>query len=93
MAKKKKKRPMRNVPNSILLRRKRKVCPFKEAGIEEIDYKDLELLKSYVNEGGKIVPSRISGVSAPYQRKLAIAIKRARNLALLSYTAGYVPQN
>ena len=82
MAKKKKKRPMRSVPNSILLRRKRKVCPFKEAGIEEIDYKDLELLKSYVTEGGKIVPSRISGVSAPYQRKLAIAIKRTGDLPL-----------
>ena len=51
---KKKKRPMRSVPNSILLRRKRKVCPFKEVGIEEIDYKDLELLKSYVTEGGRL---------------------------------------
>ena len=86
MAKKKKKRPMRSVPNSILLRRKRKVCPFKEAGIEEIDYKDLELLKSYVTEGGKIVPSRITGTKAKYQRQLATAVKRARYLALLPYT-------
>jgi small subunit ribosomal protein S18 len=93
MAKKPKKRLGRSVPNSILLRRKRKSCPFKEAGIEEIDYKDIELLKSYVTEGGKIIPSRISGVSAPFQRKLSVAIKRARNLALLSPTAGYVSQD
>ena len=89
MAKKKKKRPMRSVPNSILLRRKRKVCPFKEAGIEEIDYKDLELLKSYVTEGGKIVPSRISGTKPHYQRQLSVAVKRARYLALLPYCDGH----
>lgn len=94
MARKKKKLRMRRnrIPASILLRRKRKSCPFKEAGITRIDYKDVELLKPYVTEGGKIVPSRISGVSTSYQRKLQLAIKRARNLALLSYTAGYVPQ-
>ena len=86
MAKKKKKRPMRSVPNSILLRRKRKVCPFKEAGIEEIDYKDLDTLKQYVSETGKIVPSRITGTKAKYQRQLATAVKRARYLALLPYT-------
>ena len=73
--------------------RRRKFCRFTAEGVTEIDYKDLDTLKQYVSETGKIVPSRISGVSAPYQRKLAIAIKRARNLALLSYTAGYVPQN
>ncbi len=95
MARKKKKMKMRRhrIPTSILLRRKQKSCPFKEAGIDRIDYKDVEMLKSYVTEGGKIVPSRISGVSAPYQRKLQLAIKRARNLALLSYTSGYVPQS
>ena len=94
MARKKKKLKMRRtrIPESILLRRKRKSCPFTEAGISRIDYKDVELLKSYITEGGKIVPSRISGVSTPYQRKLQKAIKRARNLALLSYTAGYIPQ-
>ena len=76
------------IPVSILLLRKRKSCPFKEAGVERIDYKDVDLLKQYVTEGGKIVPSRISGVSAPYQRMLRTAVKRARNLALLSYTSG-----
>ena len=75
-----------------MLRSKRKVCPFKEAGIERIDYKDVELLKSYVTEGGKIIPSRISGVCAANQRKLKIAIRRARNLALLSPMKGYVAQ-
>ena len=89
---KKRKRIIRSIPNSILLRRKRKTCPFKEAGIEIIDYKDIELLRTYVTDGGKIIPSRISGVSAPYQRKLRIAIKRARNLALLSPIAGYIDQ-
>ena len=94
MARKKKKLKMRRtrIPESILLRRKQKNCPFTEAGITHIDYKDIELLKSYITEGGKIVPSRISGVSTPYQRQLQKAVKRARNLALLSYTAGYVPQ-
>ena len=72
--------------------RRRKFCKFTAEGTKEIDYKDLETLKAYVSETGKIVPSRISGVSTPYQRKLQLAIKRARNLALLSYTAGYVPQ-
>ena len=71
---------------------KRHIAQLREAGITRIDYKDVELLKPYITEGGKIVPSRISGVSTPYQRKLQLAIKRARNLALLSYTAGYVPQ-
>ena len=80
-----------SMSNSILTRRK-KNCPFKDAGIERIDYKDVELLKGYITECGKIVPSRISGVSAPYQRMLRNAIKRARNLALLSYTKGYVSQ-
>ena len=62
MARKKKKLRMRRnrIPTSILLRRKQKSCPFKEAGITRIDYKDVEMLKPYVTEGGKIVPSRIS---------------------------------
>lgn len=66
--------------------RRRKYCRFTAEGITEIDYKDLELLKQYVSETGKIVPSRITGTSARYQRQLAIAIKRARFLALLPYT-------
>jgi small subunit ribosomal protein S18 len=66
--------------------RRRKFCRFTAEGITEIDYKDVELLKGYITETGKIVPSRITGTSAKYQRQLATAIKRARYLALLSYT-------
>ncbi|HHH13637.1 MAG TPA: 30S ribosomal protein S18 [Thiolapillus brandeum] len=66
--------------------RRRKYCRFTAEGITEIDYKDLNLLKQYVSESGKIVPSRITGTSAKYQRQLANAIKRARFLALLPYT-------
>ncbi|HKS94352.1 MAG TPA: 30S ribosomal protein S18 [Gammaproteobacteria bacterium] len=66
--------------------RKRKYCRFTAEGIQEIDYKDLGMLKAYVSETGKIVPSRITGTSAFYQRQLALAVKRARFLALLPYT-------
>ncbi|MFP6805972.1 MAG: 30S ribosomal protein S18 [Pseudomonadales bacterium] len=66
--------------------RRRKYCRFTAEGITEIDYKDLELLKAYVSETGKIVPSRITGTKAKYQRQLAKAIKRARYLALIPYT-------
>jgi small subunit ribosomal protein S18 len=66
--------------------RRRKVCRFKAEGVKEIDYKDLSTLRNYVTESGKIVPSRITGTSAKYQRQLARAIKRARFLALLPYT-------
>ena len=65
---------------------RKRFCRFKAEGIKEIDYKDLDLLKQYVTETGKIVPSRITGTSAKYQRQLATAIKRARYLALLPYT-------
>ena len=66
--------------------RRKKYCRFTAEGITEIDYKDLSLLKAYVSESGKIVPSRITGTKARYQRQLAEAIKRARYLALLPYT-------
>ncbi len=66
--------------------RRRKYCRFTAEGITEIDYKDLEMLKAYVSETGKIVPSRITGTKARYQRQLAKAVKRARYLALLPYT-------
>ena len=66
--------------------RRRKYCRFTAEGIEEVDYKDLEMLKAYISETGKIVPSRITGTKARYQRQLAKAIKRARFLALLPYT-------
>ena len=69
--------------------RRRKYCRFTAEGIEEIDYKDLEMLKAYISETGKIVPSRITGTKARYQRQLAKAIKRARFLALLPYTAAH----
>jgi small subunit ribosomal protein S18 len=66
--------------------RRRKFCRFTAEGVKQIDYKDLETLKAYVSETGKIVPSRITGTKAKYQRQLATAIKRARVLALLPYT-------
>ena len=66
--------------------RRRKFCRFTAEGVKQIDYKDLETLKAYVTETGKIVPSRITGTKAKYQRQLATAIKRARYLALLPYT-------
>ncbi|HEX8386423.1 MAG TPA: 30S ribosomal protein S18 [Rubricoccaceae bacterium] len=64
--------------------------PFKAAGIEYIDYKDVDTLKRYVNEQGKILPGRMSGVSAKFQRQLTTAIKRARHVALLPYVADNV---
>jgi len=66
--------------------RRRKYCRFSAEGIKEIDYKDIETLKAYVSENGKIVPSRITGTTAKYQRQLGTAIKRARYLALIPYT-------
>jgi small subunit ribosomal protein S18 len=66
--------------------RRRKYCRFTAEGIEQVDYKDVELLKDFVGETGKIVPSRITGTKAKFQRQLATAIKRARYLALLPYS-------
>jgi small subunit ribosomal protein S18 len=66
--------------------RRKKYCRFTADGVKHIDYKDLATLKNYVTESGKIVPSRITGTSAKYQRQLATAIKRARFLALLPYS-------
>ena len=65
--------------------RRRKSCPFSGANAPRIDYKDVKLLQRYISERGKIVPSRITAVSAKKQRELAGAIKRARFLALLPY--------
>ncbi|NVJ62349.1 MAG: 30S ribosomal protein S18, partial [Gammaproteobacteria bacterium] len=64
----------------------RKFCRFTAENVTEIDYKDLATLKAYITETGKIVPSRITGTSAKYQRQLARAVKRARFLALLPYS-------
>ena len=66
--------------------RRKRVCRFTQMGIKEIDYKDLETLQDFVTETGKIVPARITGTSARYQRQLTRAIKRARYLSLLPYT-------
>ncbi|HAK1072485.1 TPA: 30S ribosomal protein S18, partial [Listeria monocytogenes] len=64
-------------------RRRKKVCYFTSNGITHIDYKDVELLKKFVSERGKILPRRVTGTSAKYQRKLTVAIKRSRQMALL----------
>ena len=66
--------------------RRRRYCKFTVEGVKEIDYKDLNTLKGYITETGKIVPSRITGTKARYQRQLAQAIKRARYLGLLPYS-------
>ena len=65
---------------------RKRFCKFTSLGIEEIDYKDLKLLKDYITENGKIMPARLTGTSAKYQRQLTKAVKRARHLALLPYT-------
>ncbi len=65
--------------------RRRKTCPFSGENAPKIDYKDVKLLQKYVSERGKIVPSRITAVSAKKQRELSKAIKRARNIALLPF--------
>lgn len=65
--------------------KRRKYCRFEVEGVKEIDYKDLDTLSEYVSETGKMIPSRITGTSAKYQRQLATAIKRARFLALLPF--------
>ena len=66
--------------------RRRKYCKFTAEGISEVDYKDINMLKQFIGESGMIVPSRITGTKARYQRQLATAVKRARYLALLPYT-------
>ncbi|QJC32187.1 30S ribosomal protein S18 [Enterobacteriaceae endosymbiont of Donacia versicolorea] len=66
--------------------RRRKFCRFTAEGVTEIDYKDINILKNFITESGKIVPSRITGTKAKYQRQLTKAIKLARYLSLISYT-------
>lgn len=70
--------------------RQRPTCPFKAAGVEYIDYKDTETLKRYINEQGKLLPRRVTGVSARFQRQLTTAVKRARHVALLPFVADNV---
>lgn len=78
------KRPQRSKQN-LLFRRKR-YCRFTVAGVKEIDYKDIDTLKDFLAENGRIIPARLTGTRAIYQRQLNTAIKRARFLALLPYT-------
>lgn len=66
--------------------KRRKFCRFTAAGVKEIDYKDLDTLRDFIQENGKIIPARLTGTKAHYQRKLDTAIKRARFLALLPFT-------
>jgi len=66
---------------------KKKYCRFKKSGIKYIDYKDGNFLLKFVNEQGKLLPRRLTGTSLKYQRKVAIAVKRARHLAILPYVA------
>jgi len=84
--KKSKNNPRRNTNMSSRFFRRKKFCRFTAEKVEEIDYKDLAILKGYITETGKIVPSRITGTKARYQRQLSKAIKQARYLALLPYT-------
>lgn len=65
--------------------RHRKICYFNQSGKNIIDYKDISVLRNYINESNKIIPSRITGTKTKYQRKLALAIKRARYIALLPF--------
>ncbi len=66
--------------------KRRKYCRFSAEGIKEVDYKDVALLKDFINENGKLIPARITGTKARFQRQLSVAVKRARFLALLHYT-------
>ncbi|HMP30972.1 MAG TPA: 30S ribosomal protein S18 [Saprospiraceae bacterium] len=71
--------------NPTIGKSQKKYCRFKKFGIKHIDYKDSEFLLQFINEQGKILPRRITGNSLKYQKKVAVAIKRARHLALLPY--------
>ena len=66
--------------------KRKKFCRFTAAGVEQVDYKDVDTLKDFVQENGKIMPARLTGTKAHYQRQVDTAIKRARYLALLPYT-------
>jgi small subunit ribosomal protein S18 len=70
--------------------RTKKICRFTQNNIKYIDYKNVKLLQKYTTEQGKIIPKRITGTSAKYQRQLSIAIKRARHMALMPYVSDTV---
>lgn len=69
------------------LMKTKKVCRFTELKVKYIDYKDVKMLQRFVSEQGKIIPKRITGTKAAYQRELTLAIKRARHMALLPYVS------
>lgn len=69
-------------------KRRKKVCYFTSNGITHIDYKDVDLLRKFISERGKILPRRVTGTSAKYQRRLTVAVKRARTMALLPFVTG-----
>ncbi len=77
-------RPKRNT-QSLLFKRKR-FCRFTVAKVEEVDYKDIDVLRDFISENGKIIPARLTGTRAIYQRQVTTAIKRARFLAMLPYS-------
>ncbi len=79
-------KPKDKRPNNRSMFKRRKYCRFTAEKIEHVDYKDVEILKDFIAENGKIIPSRITGTKSRYQRQLGTAIKRARFLALLPYT-------
>ncbi|OYV78886.1 MAG: 30S ribosomal protein S18 [Ferrovum sp. 37-45-19] len=81
-----KKEPRNNQAKNASMFRRRKFCRFTAEKIEWVDYKDVDILKDFINENGKIIPARITGTKARYQRQLSVAVKRARFLALLPYT-------
>jgi len=67
--------------------KKKKFCRFKKSGIKYIDYKDADFLLRFLNEQGKILPRRLTGTSLKYQKKVSVAVKRARHLAILPFVA------
>jgi small subunit ribosomal protein S18 len=83
--KNKAKEKMKRKQQNPLFKRK-KFCRFTAAGVEQVDYKDVDTLKDFIQENGKIMPARLTGTKAHYQRQVDTAIKRARYLALLAYT-------
>lgn len=72
-------------PLKIETVQKKKYCRFKRSGIKYVDYKDANFLMGFVNDQGKLLPRRLTGTSLKYQRKVSVAVKRARHLALLPY--------
>jgi small subunit ribosomal protein S18 len=79
-----KNRPKRNTQSALFKRKK--VCRFSADKVDQIDYKDIDTLKDFITETGKIMPARVTGTTARYQRQLSVAIERARFLSLLHYT-------